>query len=192
LRAPIGGEVIARNVNPGAEVAGQYSGGNVVELFTVGELDSVWVMADIFEMDLGRVREGAECLVKVIAYPGRMFSGVADWISTALDPTARTAKVRCQVANADRALKPEMYATAALAVDRQKALALPRSAVLHLGDQTMVFVDRGRADDGRLRFERRPVSVNEEQGGDLLPVVRGLAEGERVVTGGAVLLSGML
>ena len=192
LRAPIGGEVIARNVNPGTEVQGQYSGGTVVELFTIGELDTVWVMADLFEMDLGRVRQGTDCLVKVVAYPGRVFKGVADWVSDTLDPATRTAKVRCKLGNDDRALKPEMYATAALAVDQQRALALPRSAILHLGDKTMAFIDLGKAPDGRLRFERRTVSVNEELGGDYLPVVRGILSGEKVVTSGAILLSGML
>jgi cobalt-zinc-cadmium efflux system membrane fusion protein len=192
LRAPIGGEVIARNVNPGAEVQGQYSGGTVLELFTIGELDTVWVMADLFEMDLGRVKQGTECLVKVVAYPGRVFKGTADWVSETLDPATRTAKVRCKLDNSDRSLKPEMYATAALAVDRQRTLALPRSAILHLGDQTMAFIDLGTAADGRLRFERRPVSVNEELGGDFLPVVRGISAGERVVISGAILLSGML
>jgi hypothetical protein len=85
-----------------------------------------------------------------------------------------------------------MYATAALAVDRQRALALPRNAILHLGDQTMAFVDLGKSSDGRLRFERRPVSVNEELGGDYLPVVRGISAGEQVVVSGAILLSGMI
>lgn len=192
LRAPIGGEVIARNVNPGTEVQGQYSGGTVVELFTIGELDTVWVMADLFEMDLGRVKQGTDCLVKVVAYPGRVFKGTADWVSDTLDPATRTAKVRCKLRNDDRSLKPEMYATAALAVDQQRSLALPRSAILHLGDQTMAFVDLGKASDGRLRFERRPLSVNEELGGDYLPVIRGISAGEKVVTSGAILLSGML
>ena len=192
LRAPIGGEVIARNVNPGAEVQGQYTGGSVVELFTIGELDTVWVMADVFEMDLGRVKQGTECLVKVVAYPSRVFQGTADWVSDTLDPSTRTAKVRCKIDNADRALKPEMYATAALSVDRQRSLALPRNAILHLGDQTMAFIELGKAPDGRIRFERRPVSVNEELGGEYLPVVRGISAGERVVTAGAILLSGML
>jgi cobalt-zinc-cadmium efflux system membrane fusion protein len=192
LRAPIGGEIIARNVNPGAEVQGQYTGGTVLELFTIGELDTVWVMADLFEMDLGRIKQGTECLVKVVAYQGRIFQGIADWVSDALDPATRTAKVRCKLDNADRALKPEMYATAALAMDRQRALALPRNAILHLGDQTMAFVDLGKSADGRLRFERRPVSVNEELGGDYLPVVRGISAGEQVVISGAILLSGMI
>ena len=165
MRAPIGGEVIARNVNPGAEVQGQYSGGTVLELFTIGELDTVWVMADLFEMDLGGSRRVPSVWSRSSPIPARL-QGIADWVSDTLDPATRTAKVRCKLDNADRALKPEMYATSALAVDQQRALALPRSAILHLGDQTMVFVDLGKAPDGRLRFERRPVSVNEELGGD--------------------------
>jgi membrane fusion protein, heavy metal efflux system len=192
LRAPIAGEVVARNVNPGAEVQGQYTGGSVIELFTIGELDTVWVMADVFEMDVGRVKQGTECIVKVVAYPNRTFKGIADWVSDTLDPTTRTAKVRCKLDNPDRDLKPEMYATASLAADRRRELALPRSALLHLGDQTMIFIEVGKAPDGRMRFERRPVSVSEELGGDYLPVVRGVSAGERVVTVGAVLLSGML
>ena len=192
LRAPIDGEVISRNVNPGAEVQGQYTGGTVLELFTVGELDSVWVLGDIFEMDLGRVKAGTPCLATVVSYPGRVFRGQADWISDTLDPATHTSKVRCKIANTDRALKPEMYATVALPVDRQVALAIPRSALLRLGDQTVVFVEAGKTPDGRLRFERRPVVVNEEQGGDFLPVLRNLAKGERIVVSGAILLSGML
>ena len=189
LRAPIDGEVIARNVNPGAEVQGQYSGGTVLELFTVGDLDSVWVLGEIFEMDIRRVRTGSECLASVVAYPGRVFRGLAEWVSNTLDPATHTSKVRCKIANPDRALKPEMYATVTLPVDRQVALALPRSALLRLGDQTVVFVEVGKTPDGRLRFERRPVVVNEELGSEYLPVLRNLARGERIVVSGAILLS---
>lgn len=192
LRSPISGEVVARNVNPGAEVQGQYSGGTMVELFTIGELDTVWVMADVFEMDLGKVKQGTECLVRVVSYPQKAFKGIADWVSDTLDPITRTARVRCKLDNPDHELKPEMYATVSLAADRQRSLALPRGAILHIGDQTMVFVELGKAADGRTRFERRPVSVNEEMGGDYLPVIRGIAAGEHVVTSGAVALSGML
>jgi cobalt-zinc-cadmium efflux system membrane fusion protein len=191
LRAPIAGEVIARNVNPGAEVQGQYTGGQVLELFTIGELDTVWAMADLFELDLGRVKTGAECNVKAVAYPDSVFQGVADWVSDTLDPVTRTAKVRCKLGNADRRLKPEMFVTASLSVDRQRALALPRAAILRLADQTMAFVELGKTPDGRTRFERRPIAVNEALGGDYLPVERGIHEGERVVVSGAILLSGM-
>jgi cobalt-zinc-cadmium efflux system membrane fusion protein len=192
LRAPIEGEVIARNVNPGAEVLGQYSGGSAVELFTIGELDRVWVIADVFEMDLGRVKKGAPVSIKVVAYPNKVFTGVVDWMSDLLDPTARTAKVRCAVANPSRELKPEMYATVTLGVAGQNALALPRTAILRIADQTVVFVEEGAAPDGRKRFVRRVVALSDDEAGDLVPVTHGLTVGDKVVTSGAILLSGML
>jgi len=192
LRAPIEGEVIARNVNPGAEVLGQYSGGSAVELFTIGELDRVWVIADVFEMDLGRVKKGAPVSIKVVAYPEQVFTGVVDWMSDLLDPTARTAKVRCAIANPGRELKPEMYATVSIGVAGQNALALPRTAILRIADQTVVFVEEGSVPDGRKRFVRRIVALSDDEAGDLVPVTHGLVAGDKVVTSGAILLSGML
>jgi cobalt-zinc-cadmium efflux system membrane fusion protein len=192
LRALIDGEVVARNVNPGVEVQGQYSGGNAVELFTIGELDQVWVLADVFEMDLARVHKGERVNIKVVAYPNKSFEGHVDWVSGSLDPSSRTAKVRCAVKNPDRELKPEMYATASISVAERKALAIPRSALLRIGDQTMVFVQTGTTPAGQLKFERRPVAVDEDEGGDYLPVTHGLQAGEQIVTSGAILLSGML
>jgi cobalt-zinc-cadmium efflux system membrane fusion protein len=192
LRAPIDGEVIARNVNPGAEVQGQYGGGTAVELFTIGELDQVWVFADIFEMDLARVHQGATVTLKAIAYPDEVFTGKVDWIAGALDPISRTARIRCTIPNPHRELKPEMYATVSVAVAGPSVPALPRTAVLRIADQTAVFVANGTTPDGRLKFIRRIVAVNEDQGADYLPIVRGVATGDRIVTTGATLLSGML
>ncbi len=192
LRAPIEGEVIARAVNPGAEVQGQYSGGTAVELFTVGELDSVWVFADVFEMDLARVRKEAPVSIKVVAYPDKAFAGKVDWISDALYPVARTARVRCSIPNLGRELKPEMYATVAIAVAAPTVPALPRASLLRIGDQTVVFVQTGNAPDGRVKFARRIVAVNEDEGADYLPILRGVQAGDQIVTSGAILLSGML
>ena len=192
LRSSIEGEVVVRNVSMGGEVQGTYSGGNAVELFTIGELDRVWVQADVFEIDLGKVKEQSHVSVKVVSYPNRVFEGVIEYVSETLDPTSRTAKVRISVDNKDGLLKPEMYATVQIAIDQRKAVAIPRTAVIHLGDQTVVFAQIGTAPDGRLQFERRPVAVDEEQGGDYLPVTHGLAEGDRVVSAGAILLLGML
>jgi cobalt-zinc-cadmium efflux system membrane fusion protein len=192
LWAPIDGEVIARNVNPGAEVQGQYGGGTAVELFTIGELDRVWVLADVFEMDLGRVRRGAPVTLKVVAYPGASFTGVVDYISDALDPVTRTARVRCSITNPQRELKPEMYATVSIGVAGDPVPAVPRAAVLHIAEQTVVFVEQGAAPDGRVRFVRRIVAVDESEGAEYVPVLRGLKPGERVVSAGGILLSGML
>jgi cobalt-zinc-cadmium efflux system membrane fusion protein len=192
LRALIDGEVVARAVNPGVEVQGQYSGGTAVELFTIGDLDTVWVIADVFEIDLARVKTGAHATVRVVSYPKETFEGVVDWVSGTLDANARTAKVRIRIKNPDLKLKPEMYATAAISVAERRALAIPRDAMLRIGDQTIVFVEIGAESDGRVLYERRPITVDEEEGGDFLPVTRGLAKGDRIVTQGAVLLSGML
>ncbi|MBI3785628.1 MAG: efflux RND transporter periplasmic adaptor subunit [Deltaproteobacteria bacterium] len=192
LRAPIAGEVIARNVNPGVEVQGQYGGSSAAELYTVGELDRVWVLADVYEIDLPRVRIGSAVNVRVIAFPDRRFGGRVDWIADAIDPTSRTVKVRCVIDNPDHELKPEMYATVGVLVPGQQALTIPRSALLRVGDQTIVFVRGEEAPDGRWRFERRSITVSDEGNNDAVAVMSGLSSGEQVVTLGSILLLGMV
>ncbi len=192
LPAPINGEVIARSVNPGFEVQGQYSGGSAPELYTIGELDQVWVLADVFEMDLPRIQIGAPATIHVVSFPDRTFTGKVDWISGAIDPASRTAKVRVVIGNEDRALRPEMYASVAITVPGRKALAVPRAAVLRQGDQTVVLVHTGETPDGSLKLERRPVQVDDEGNDGPLEVLHGLQEGDEVVTSGAILVLGML
>jgi cobalt-zinc-cadmium efflux system membrane fusion protein len=190
LRSPIDGEVVARTVSPGMEVQGQYSGGNSGELFTIGNLNPVWVLADVFEIDMPRARIGAPVTVTVVSYPDRPFTGNVDWISGSLDPATRTVKVRCTIDNRSHLLRPEMYATVSIATDAQQKLAIPRTAVLRLGDQMVAFVDAGEAPGGQRRFERRVIAVDETQAGSYVPVLRGLAPGEKVVSSGAIILSG--
>jgi cobalt-zinc-cadmium efflux system membrane fusion protein len=191
LRSPIDGEVIARNANPGTDVQGQLSGGTAPELFTVGSIDSVYVYADVYEADLARVKRGAPVRVKVIAYPETSFAGQIEWISSVLDPVTRTARLRCTLQNPARELLPEMYATVSVATLARKALVVPRSAVLHAGDERVVFVQTGATETGLLKFQRRRV-VLEESESDPVPVRSGLSAGEAVVVSGALLLSGML
>jgi len=191
LRAPIDGEVVARTVTPGMEVAGQSSGGTSPELFTIGDVDQVWAIADVFEMDLPRVHPGAKVTVKVVAYPDRAFPARVDWIAAALDPQTRSARVRATLPNSSRELLPEMYATLLISTPAREALALPRSALLHIGDQTVVLVQVGRTENGLLRFQQRRVQV-ESDDADPVVVLSGLSRGDQVVVSGALLLSGML
>jgi cobalt-zinc-cadmium efflux system membrane fusion protein len=190
LPSPIDGEVIMRGANPGLEVQGQYSGGATVELFTIGELDRVWVLADVFEMDLPRVKKGADVNVTVLSYPDRRFSGTVEWISGSLDPISRTAKVRFSVDNKDRVLRPEMFGTASISVEPDRKMAIRRSALLLLGKQQVAFVNTGTTPSGQLRFEQRPIAVDELNGGDYVPVRGGVDRDERVVVKGEVLLLG--
>ncbi len=192
LPSPIDGELLMRNLSLGVEVQGQYSGGASQELFTIGQLGEVWVIGDLFELDMARVPVGAPARVTVIAYPGKVFEGKVDWVSRVLDPTTRTAKVRCTFDNPGHLLKPEMYATVAISVDARKELALPKGSVLRSSDETVVFVERGRTESGQLRLVRVPVVVDEGESSHWLPVSKGLEKGTRVVTHGAVLLLGLL
>jgi len=190
LRAPIDGEVVARSVSPGMEISGQ-SGGSSPELFTIGNIEQVWATADVFEMDLRRVKIGAPVGVRVVAYPDKVFEGRVDWISPALDPASRSARVRAALRNERRELLPEMYATLAISTGPRTAIAIPRSALLHLGDQAVVVVAIGRTENGLLRFQQRRVGV-EADDVDPVVVVSGLSPGEQVVSAGSLLLSGML
>ena len=185
LRAPIDGEVIARNANPGTEVT------TAQELFTVGSIDPVWAFADVFEVDLPRVKAGAPAQVKVVAFPGRSFPCTVDWVASMLDPASRTARVRCTLRNPAHELLPEMYATLSIATPARKVLAVPRSAVVHVGDERVVFVQTGVTENGLFKFQRRRVVVEEAEN-DPVPVRSGLAAGDAVVVSGALLLSGML
>jgi cobalt-zinc-cadmium efflux system membrane fusion protein len=191
LRSPIAGEVIARNVNPGSEVQGQYSGGTAVELFTIGELDQVWVLADLYEVDLNRVKKGDLATVRVVTYADKVFQGKVSWVSGALDAASHTAKVRLEIPNRNGELRPEMFATVSVFLDRTRTLAIPRTALLRLGSETVVFVQKGKTEKF-LQFERRLVSVREDGAGDYVPVIKGLEAQENIVTAGAIFLSGVV
>jgi cobalt-zinc-cadmium efflux system membrane fusion protein len=188
LPSPIDGEVLLRNINPGIEVQGQYSGGATQELFTIGELDKVWVLADLYEMDISRVHVGTPANVTVVAYKDKVFKGQVDWVSGMLDPSTRTARVRCTFDNPDKLLRPEMYATVQISVDQKKALAIPRNALLRLGEYKVVFIQVGD-EPGRVRFQRIPVDVDEGESSPWLEVKHGLEAGQKIVVNGAILLS---
>jgi membrane fusion protein, heavy metal efflux system len=188
LTSPIEGTVLARTVTPGFEIQGTYSGGSLPDLFTVGDLDDVWVFANIYEKDLARVHAGEHVTVSVTGVPQR-FEGQVDYVADMLDPQTRTARLRCTIPNPEHRLEPEMYGTIRVSVAPIQAMAVPRTAVMHLAEQSLVFVDRGAAPDGRTRYERLPVVVDESGDTPYIPVEHGLERGDRVVTTGADALS---
>lgn len=194
LRSPIAGEVIARNATPGLEIQGQYVlQGNVVELFTIGSTDTLWVLGDVPEMDRPKVEEGGEVAITVSAYPDKVFRGTVEWVADVLDPVLHTAKVRCSVDNPEHLLRPDMYEAVKISLPPRRVLVLPRPALMRTGNETVVFVATGRRrPDGGVIFQRRKVVANEAVSGDLLPVSSGLKAGESVAVDHAVLLLGML
>ena len=204
LPSPIDGEVLLRNISPGIEVQGQYSGGTAAaptgplagtlaagELFEIGELDKVWIVGDLYEMDLARVHVGAPVQVTVVAYPDKVFSGTVERVSGSFDQSTRTARVRCTFDNPERLLRPMMYATAQISVDQKNAIAIPRNALLRLGDAKVVFI-RTAESDGLVRFKRVAVDVDEGESSPWLEVKHGLEPGQNIVVNGAILLASKL
>ncbi|HTR49520.1 MAG TPA: efflux RND transporter periplasmic adaptor subunit [Kofleriaceae bacterium] len=185
LRSFIDGEVIARIVNPGMEVAGQYSGGNSLELFTIGDIKNVWVYADVQDVDLPKLKVGQDVEVSVVAYPGRVFKGTIDLVASTVDPSLRTGRVRCSLPNEREELKPEMFATVSIVQPPEQRIAVPRDAVVSINETSFVYVQNNTRDDGRIVFKRRSVRAGDERDGSI-PILDGVQPGERVVIEGSV------
>ena len=147
LKAPFAGVITMQDVASGEMVEPDR------EIFTLADPSVVWVLADIYEKDLGQVAVGQACQVKVSSYPDHEFSGKITYISDVLDSASRTGKLRCVVSNADGRLKLEMFATVEIPLPQgRKVAVIPESAVQMVGDQSVVFVPKDSS-----HFEKRLV-----------------------------------
>ncbi|OLE57784.1 MAG: efflux transporter periplasmic adaptor subunit [Chloroflexi bacterium 13_1_20CM_2_59_7] len=145
-------------------------------LYTIANLSTVWVFAQIFQNDLGRIRVGAPTALSVDSYPGKTFRGRVDFIYPDVDTTTRTARVRLVFSNPNLALTPGMYVNVVLQVPLGNQLVIPVGGVLQSGTRQIVFVDRGAG-----YLEPRDVQLG-PQAGDQYVVLKGLKAGERIVT----------
>jgi cobalt-zinc-cadmium efflux system membrane fusion protein len=176
LTAPISGIVVERNATIGATV------NTDANLFKIIDLSSVWIDANVFEKDLGRVRQGQEVKVTIPAYPGETFTGRVILISSVVNPDTRTVQVRTEVPNPGNRLKPDMFANVEIITDvRRAAISLPQSAVLDDGGKKIVFV---QTDKG---YEKHIVNVG-IQSDDRVEILDGLQSGDKVVIKGNYLL----
>ncbi|HEY8072983.1 MAG TPA: efflux RND transporter periplasmic adaptor subunit, partial [Labilithrix sp.] len=133
IRAQIGGTVVERNVLVGQEVRADATN----PLLTITSLDSLWVVADVYEQDLGLVHAGAPVNVRVPAYPGEKFPGTIVHVGDVVDHDSRSVKTRCVVPNADGRLKPEMFAKVDLTeAPGRSILVIPSKAVLNDGGKS--------------------------------------------------------
>ena len=96
------------------------------ELYTITDLSTVWVNADIYEFELANIRLGQRATIALSYFPGQTFTGKVSWISPVLDEKTRTTKVRLEFPNRDFKLKPEMYANVEIEVDARKKIGDPR------------------------------------------------------------------
>src|SRR5712671_1642987 len=168
--SPVSGYITERNALPSVAVQPE------MRLFTVADLSSVWVQAQVFQNDLGRIKVGDPATLTVSAFPGRTFRGRVDFIYPQVDIETRTVKVRIVSSNSDMQLKPGMFVDVALKVPMGRQLLIPASGVLQSGNRQIAFVERG---DGYL--EPREVELGPRVGDDFM-VLKGLKAGERIVT----------
>ena len=178
--APASGTVTSRTVNIGEVVEANK------ELIKVTDLSSVWVIAQAFEKDLPRLRVGSGASITTNAFGDRLFRGQVTYIDPSIDQATRTAKVRIELANADRALKLGMYVNVAfgsLGQSERTTPVVPASAVQNIGGKQILLIATGEPNV----FELRPVRLGSEVNG-VFPVVEGAQVGDRVVTEGSFML----
>jgi Cu(I)/Ag(I) efflux system membrane fusion protein len=145
-------------------------------LFQVSDLSAVWVIADVFEQDLGLVKTGAKAKVKINAYPGKPYSGTVTYVYPTLNSETRTVPVRVELANPGGLLKPGMFAEMELvAASKGQVLTVPVSAVIDSGTRQVVLVQLKEG-----RFDPREVKLG-ARSDNYIEVMEGIQEGEQVV-----------
>lgn len=168
--SPISGYITERNALPSVAVQPD------IRLYTIADLSTVWVQAQVFQGDLGRIKSGDPATLTVDTFPGRTFSGRVDFIYPQVDMDTRTAKVRIVFSNPGLQLKPGMFANVALKIPMGQQLIIPATGILQSGTRQIAFVNRS---DGYI--EPRDVQLGARVGDDFV-VLKGLKAGEEVVT----------
>ncbi len=181
MTAPFDGIVIKYNAAEGETF------GPEDEVFTIADLSTAWVLADVYEKDFALIRTGQEARIVTDSYPGETFLGKITYVSDFLDPKTRTAKVRCEVPNRAGKLKLDMFATVQLPTPaNRQALLIPAAAIQQVNDRPVVFVRMSE-----IEFEPRSVELGSQSDG-WVEVTNGIKEGETVVAHGSFFLKSAL
>ncbi len=178
IRAPRGGLVIERTINPGELNDG------TKQLFTLANLSEVWLLGDIFEKDIASVKKGQRAAVSIDSLPGHSFPASIIWVGDSISATTRTLPVRANVSNSNGLLKPGMFARMKISVGQVPVLLIPRSAVIQKGDIDLVFLQTKIG-----TYTERDVKVG-IQDADNTEILSGLKPGDLIVAHGSTALLG--
>lgn len=178
LHAPASGVVTMLAVRSGMEVAPNSN------LYTIADLSTVWVVAEVYEYELPWIELGQTGTVELSYLPGVRFSGPVTYISPFLDPKTRTATVRLELPNAERRLKPEMFGNMLIEAEpRVGAIAIPTEAVIRSGRRTVAVLALGEG-----RFTSREIKLGLDTGEGWTEVIEGLTPGEEIVVSSQFLI----
>jgi len=179
VTAPLAGTIIQRRASPGQWL----TAGQGDPVFTIADLSTMWLVANVREMDVPMIQVGQRVDVTVGALPDRHFDALIVRTAAGLDPTTRRLTVMAEVQDPTHELRPEMFATFRIEVGQMtRAPAVPASAVIFRGSEANVWV--ALADQ---RFTMRRITPG-MRSGDMIEARAGLADGDRVVTGGALFI----
>jgi cobalt-zinc-cadmium efflux system membrane fusion protein len=177
--APISGRVTDRQVGPGQYV----QAGAANPLFSIGDLSTVWLVANVRETDAPSMRLGAPVEVRVLAFPERIFKARLTYVASSVDPTTHRLPVRAEIENPEGRLKPEMFATFSIITGGESlAPAVPESAVVYEGDTARVWV----AKEGGV-IESRQIRAGRIVNG-MVEAIAGIELGEKIVTSGTLFI----
>ena len=172
--APISGVIVAQNVTNAAAAGVNLSG--TATAFTIADLSTVWIVCDVYENDISKVRLGQEAKIKINAWPDHPITGHISDIGPILDPSLRTAKVRIEVPNPGF-LKLGMFGTATFTgLEKETRAVVPADAVLHLHDRDWVFIPAGDKE-----FKRIEVRAGKMLDGNRQEILSGMQPGQQVV-----------
>ena len=183
VQAPIDGEIIEKHATLGEVVTPE------TNLFTIADLATVWLMIDVYQGDVGRVRAGCPVEASASGHPGRVFKGRVTYVGKVVDEATRTFKVRVSLDNADKQLLPGMFVTARLHCEVEGAedvVAVPASAVQRVTDVPGVFVEESPG-----VYRKRALTLGRRVG-EFHEVLVGLKGGETIVTEGSFILKAEL
>ena len=170
FRSPVAGIVTERKARQGM----RFMPGEA--LYQVADLSAVWVVADVFEQDIGLVKSGAQATVRINAYPDKAFTGAVTYVYPMLNAETRTVPIRVEVANAGLLLKPGMFAQVELPVAaKASVVTIPTSAVIDSGTRRIVLIQAGEG-----RFDPREVKLG-ARSDTYVEVIEGVKDGEQVV-----------
>ena len=182
ITAPISGTIIQRQVGLGQYI-NSASGGASTSAFSIGNLSKIWLLANVREEDAPMMKVGEPVEVHVLAYPDRIFNAKLTYVAAEIDPNTHRLPVRAEIDNADKALKPEMYANFNIATDSdQPSVAIPEEAVIFEGDKAHVWVA-----ENNNHLSLRSINVGRDSGGEV-EVLEGIKPGEKVVTAGSLFI----
>ncbi|MGH9687292.1 MAG: efflux RND transporter periplasmic adaptor subunit [Candidatus Acidiferrales bacterium] len=170
IDSPVSGYVTEREALPNMYVQPE------TRLYTVADLSTIWVFAQVFQNDLGRIRVRDSASLTVDTYPGRTFSGRVDFIYPQVDMSTRTARVRLVFPNPDLKLTPGMFVNVDLKIPMGEHVVIPATGVLQTGTRQIVFVDHGSGN-----LEPRNVQLGVQVGNNFI-VLKGLKAGEKIIT----------